>query len=116
VGGRTRRSLRRALELGDGWIPFGLSAPELSALLGDPRPVRGALDARDGFDVLLWPPSRPSIRWVTPKAAAATVRAYVELGATGLSLRFRHRSRAHYLEQLAAMAEVKPASVPELSR
>ena len=26
VGGRTRRSLRRAVELGDGWMPFGLTA------------------------------------------------------------------------------------------
>ena len=24
IGGRTRRSLRRAVELGDGWLPFGL--------------------------------------------------------------------------------------------
>jgi len=34
------------------------------------------------------------------------VREYAAMGATGLSLRFRHRSRAHYLEQLEAMAGV----------
>ena len=39
-------------------------------------------------------------------AGGHTVRAYGDIGATGLSLRFRHDSRAHYLEQLEAMVEV----------
>ena len=34
VGGRTPRSLRRAVELGDGWMPFGLSVTEISTMLG----------------------------------------------------------------------------------
>src|SRR5580704_7915760 len=33
VGGRTRRSLRRALTLADGWMPFGLTADELERML-----------------------------------------------------------------------------------
>ena len=33
VGGRTRRSLRRAIELGDGWTPFALSLEEAGEML-----------------------------------------------------------------------------------
>ncbi|AWH93445.1 TIGR03619 family F420-dependent LLM class oxidoreductase [Dietzia lutea] len=33
IGGRTRRSLRRALDHGDGWVPFGLTLPELESML-----------------------------------------------------------------------------------
>src|SRR5207245_425140 len=39
VGGRTARSLRRAVELGDGWAPFGLRTAELEEML---RRARGA--------------------------------------------------------------------------
>jgi hypothetical protein len=58
-----------------------------------------------GFDVML-APEQPLDPVGAPDAAAATVRLYAGIGATGLSLRFRHRSRAHYQEQLAAMAAV----------
>jgi probable F420-dependent oxidoreductase len=93
VGGRTRRSLRRALECGDGWIPFGLSLPDLRALL------------RADDDGLLAP--EPPLDPVDdPARAAAVVRDYRAVGATGLSVRFRHHSRPHYLEQLEAMAKV----------
>jgi probable F420-dependent oxidoreductase len=106
VGGRTRRSLRRALELGDGWIPFGLPHTDLRAMLEEDF-VAGELSRRSGgFDLILAP--EPALDpGGDPDGAAATVRSYAELGATGLSLRFRHRSRAHYVEQLAAMAEVE---------
>ncbi|HXQ44494.1 MAG TPA: TIGR03619 family F420-dependent LLM class oxidoreductase [Acidimicrobiales bacterium] len=105
VGGRTRRSLRRALELGDGWIPFGLPHDELRAMLAAAPVVSALADRQGAFDVILAP--EPALDPVgDPVAAAATVRAYAELGATGLSLRFRHRSRDHYMEQLAAMAQV----------
>ena len=33
IGGRTARSLRRAVELGDGWVPFGLTPTEVAAML-----------------------------------------------------------------------------------
>jgi probable F420-dependent oxidoreductase len=111
VGGRTRRSLRRALELGDGWIPFGLAHDELKAMLGA-APVAAEIarraDRAEGagpFELILAP--EPALDPVGhPGAASATLEAYAELGATGLSLRFRHRSRDHYMEQLAAMAQV----------
>ena len=105
MGGRTRRSLRRALELGDGWIPFGLSHAQLQAMLADMPAAGERAGAPGGFAVVLAP--EPALDPAgDPAGAAAIVASYAELGATGLSLRFRHRSRGHYMEQLAAMAQV----------
>ena len=105
VGGRTRRSLRRAIELGDGWIPFGLVLDDLRDVLG-PGPLADARAARGaGFDLVLAP--EPPLDPVgDPGHAGEVVRAYGALGATGLTLRFRHRSRDHYVEQLEAMVGV----------
>jgi len=109
VGGRTARSLRRALELGDGWIPFGLSRDDLRAMLEAPD-LRAARAARhDAFDVVLAP--EPPLDPVgDPGAAAAALRAYGAIGATGLSLRLWSHSRDHYVEQLAAMQELAAAN------
>ena len=102
VGGRTARSLRRALELGDGWIPFGLGRDELHALLETPALAAARRDRGQPFDVVL-APEPPLDPGADPGAAADTVRAYRAMGATGLALRLRSRSRDHYIEQLAAM-------------
>ncbi|MGH9018031.1 MAG: LLM class F420-dependent oxidoreductase, partial [Acidimicrobiales bacterium] len=97
VGGRTRRSLRRAAELGDGWIPFGLGRSDVAGMLG-------AAERRPAEIVLA--PDKPLDPAGDRDGATEVVRSYGALGATGLSLRFRHRSREHYVEQLAAMAAV----------
>lgn len=100
VGGRSTRSLRRALELGDGWAPFRLSLDELGPMLAARRDeivARGS-----GFDVVL-PPDPPLDPLDRPDEAGETVRRYREAGATKLNLRLRHRSLGHYLEQLEAM-------------
>jgi probable F420-dependent oxidoreductase len=110
IGGRTRRSLRRALALGDGWIPFGLSHAALAAMLGDDATATTLAGRAGAFDLILAP--EPVLDPAgDPQGTAATVRAYAGLGATGLSLRFRHRSRSHYLEQLAAMVQVTADTV-----
>ncbi len=41
-----------------------------------------------------------------PDQAAVALREVAAAGATIVNLNFRHRSRQHYLEQLAAMAEI----------
>jgi len=108
VGGLTARSLRRALELGDGWVPFGLAADQLAEMLGRPG-VAERVAARSGFEVVLAP--EPPLDPVgDPAGAALAVRRYADLGATALALRFRHRSRSHYLEQMAAMPAVLDAA------
>lgn len=105
VGGRTRRSLRRAVELGDGWVPFGLRLEKLTAMLGDDR-TRAMVEAREApLDIVLAPES-PLDPLGDPGTARKVLSDYQAIGATSVSLRFRHESRAHYLEQMAAVAEV----------
>ncbi|MCI0636196.1 MAG: TIGR03619 family F420-dependent LLM class oxidoreductase, partial [Actinobacteria bacterium] len=100
VGGRTRRSLRRALELADGWSPFKLKLDELRPLLDAHR---AAIDSKDGFD-LIFPSDPPLDPLRDPDETDAVVTASRDAGATGLALRFVHSSREQYLEQLAAFA------------
>jgi len=105
VGGRTRRSLRRAIELGDAWIPFGLKLDDLTPVLADPE-IKEAVAARDRSFGLIFPPDPPLDPAGAPEQSAEVVAGLAALGATGLSLRFLHHSRTHYIEQLEAMQKV----------
>lgn len=106
VGGRTRRSLRRAVELGDAWMPFGFKIDELTELLTRPG-VREDL-ARDAggrgrpLKVIL-APEPPIDPLGDPERTTEFLASYVAVGATGLSLRFVHHSPAHFCEQMAAL-------------
>jgi len=103
IGGRSRRSLRRALELADGWAPFRLGLDELRPMLDL---FRSEIDARgEGFD-LVFPPDPPLDPRDDPGEAESVVAAYRAAGATGLALRFAHTSRRHYEEQLEAFARL----------
>ncbi len=104
VGGRTRRSLRRALELGDAWMPFGFKLGELTDLLTDARVV-DMLASREGNRSLklILAPEPPIDPLGQPDRTAEFLTSYVSLGATGFSVRFDHHSAAHYCEQMAAL-------------
>jgi probable F420-dependent oxidoreductase len=102
VGGRTRRSLRRAVELADGWVPFGLALDEIDTMLREVAPP----DVRpDGFEVGVWP-----VRLLDPVAEQARVAELIAdhaaRGVTMLNVRLAHESVAHLLEQLEAMASL----------
>jgi probable F420-dependent oxidoreductase len=103
VGGRTGRSLRRALELGDGWCPFGLTLEELLPLL-DAR--RDEIEHRGADFEMVLAPEPPLDPAGEPGEATAVIERYREAGATMLNLRFRHTSLQHYLEQLEAMTNI----------
>jgi probable F420-dependent oxidoreductase len=94
IGGRTARSLRRAVELADGWTPFALSVDEIGRLIskhGAPR------------EVVLQPV--PPLDPVGDRDATLQVLdASRAAGATGLAVRFVHHSPTHYLEQLSGLA------------
>jgi probable F420-dependent oxidoreductase len=96
IGGRTRRSLRRALELADGWAPFGLSLGDFAGWL---EPV----DQPVGFEVVAQPPSL-----VDPSAEPSRVEdllgRWAAAGATVVDLHVVHHSLDHYVEQLEALA------------
>lgn len=102
IGGRSPRSLRRALAFGDGWDPFGLALDQLRDMLDR---ARQAPSWRAGLDVVL-SPERPLAldSDADLDAARATVAAYAEAGATAMNLRFVHHSLAHYLECLERFA------------
>ncbi len=108
VGGRSGRSLRRAVALGDGWAPFGLSVPQIGALLDAARATTAWTERARPLDVILQS-QRAFDPGGSPEATAAEVEALCSAGATGLALRFVHHSPDHYIEQLAAMVEVVAA-------
>lgn len=97
VGGRTRRSLRRAVELGDGWTPFGLTREELTKHLG-------SVDLPGEFAVVLSTPPLDPIG--APQQALDRIGRLADIGATDVSCVISARSAAHFGDQLVALAEL----------
>jgi probable F420-dependent oxidoreductase len=110
IGGRTVRSLRRAVELADGWVPFGIPRADLGEMIARARDT-DALAERAGragappFELVLQNehPFDPGAEPERVRDAAGRLR---DAGATILNVRFVHHSVEHYLEQLAAMQEL----------
>ena len=105
VGGRTARSLRRAVALGTGWVPFGLRPEELRAMLaGAERP--------DDFEVVL-SPGRPLDPEGDPDGVRRRLMVMVNAGATIVTCAVRAESVGHHCDQLAALRglahEIGPA-------
>jgi probable F420-dependent oxidoreductase len=96
IGGRTRRSLRRAVELADGWMPFGLTVDQL-------RDMIASVEVPAGFDLALTPD-----RAFDPEGSADRVQDAIgqmaEVGTTVVNARIVGHSLEHYLEQLEALA------------
>jgi probable F420-dependent oxidoreductase len=100
VGGRTFRSLQRAVALGDGWAPFGLRTAELGDMLS-------RVELPPGFEVMLQA-EHPLDPVADPDRVAQQLQRFADIGATGVNTRFVHHSRAHLLEQMAALVAVTP--------
>lgn len=98
VGGRTARSLRRAVRLADGWMPFGLSVSELSAMLA-------GVDVPPGFEVVL-PTGRAVDPMADPRGTATRLARLRDAGATAVTCAVAADSSAHYAEQLAALRDI----------
>ncbi len=105
VGGRSARSLRRAVELGDGWSPFGLAPTEIGSLVAAAR-TTDAWEARAHPLDLVLQSRRAFDPEGDPDATRTEVDALVDAGATALALRLVHRSPEHYIDQMAAMSEL----------
>ena len=102
VGGRTARSLRRAVELGDGWAPFGLRTAELDEILTRARDTDAWAERETPVDVVLQN-DRPWDPTAEPDRVADQVGRMRSIGATGLAVRLVHHSVDHYCEQLEAL-------------
>lgn len=97
VGGRTMRSLRRAVELGDGWVPFGLGRREIRTMLD-------SADLPGHFDVNLG--TGPIDPGGAPDSTRERIGQMVDAGATIVSVTVRAGSAEHYVEQLEALADI----------
>jgi probable F420-dependent oxidoreductase len=98
IGGRTLRSLRRAVRFAEGWAPFGISVEQMTEMLG--RVERPA-----GFEVVYGPQVTEDPAG-DPEGTAAALAEVHGLGVTIAGLRLVHHSLGHYLEQLEALQEV----------
>ncbi len=98
VGGRSRRSLRRAAELGDGWMPFGLELDEIGRMLAD-------ADRPAGFEAVISPP-RAFDPGGHPDRAVEVLAELADRGATIVNARIVGQSVGHYLDQLTGLAEL----------
>jgi alkanesulfonate monooxygenase SsuD/methylene tetrahydromethanopterin reductase-like flavin-dependent oxidoreductase (luciferase family) len=103
VGGRTVRSLRRAVTLAGGWAPFGISSATAAGWLE-------RFDLPEGFEVVLQP-GRPLDPGAEPEKTAERLAALSDDGATIVSAQVVHHSLAHLLEQLGALTEVRDGLV-----
>lgn len=102
VGGRTARSLRRAVELADGWAPFGLRTAELGDALNRARDTEAWAGRATPLDVIVQN-EHPLDPLEEPERVSEQLDRYRAIGATALAARFVHHSVDHYLEQLAAL-------------
>jgi alkanesulfonate monooxygenase SsuD/methylene tetrahydromethanopterin reductase-like flavin-dependent oxidoreductase (luciferase family) len=96
IGGYTPRSLRRARERGDGWMPFGLRHDRLAEMLE-------AADLPEGFEVVLGA-GRPLDPIGEPDRTRRAVERTRAAGATIVNAHVAADSVDHYVEQLEALA------------
>ena len=103
IGGRSARSLRRAVELGDGWMPFGLDYEAMATFLAKARELPSWQERTRALEIVLRPPGL-----LDPigdsDATAAHLRQVYAVGGTKADLHILSTSAAHFVEQLEALA------------
>jgi len=109
VGGRTARSLRRAIELGDGWAPFGLTVEEMAAMLARARETEAWAARSTPIEIALQPGPLDPVG--DPEGTRTRITQLEAIGATLVEARFRHRSPEHFVEQMHALRELVASSL-----
>jgi len=102
IGGKTARSLRRAVELADGWVPFSLTPEQIKDMLAKAQRT-DAWAARENDLEIVLPPARALDPLGDPDSARRALVDLADVGTTIANLTFRTQSPQHYCEQLAAM-------------
>ena len=97
VGGRSIHSLRRAVLLADGWMPFGLRADVVAEMLGH-------VTVPPSFDIIL--PAGPMDPDNDPDGARRQLEIVAAAGATAVTCSVTATSVEHYCDQLALLAEI----------
>jgi probable F420-dependent oxidoreductase len=99
IGGHTPRSLRRARDHGDGWVPFGLPHDRLAAMLAD-------TDLPEGFEIVLGA-GRPVDPIGEPDRTRRALERTRTAGATVVNVHVTSTSPDHYVGQLEALATLE---------
>ncbi len=102
IGGQAERSLRRAMELADGWAPFGVRPDDAASLLA-------TVALPDGFDVVL--PVGPLDPVGAPGVTSRRIGRAQQAGATRIAASVHSTSPEHYVEQLHALAALPETAV-----
>jgi len=98
IGGRTKRSLRRAVTLADGWCPFNVSIATAAEWLQ-------AWELPEDFEVVLM--AEQLLDPVgNPGPTEESLQVMAAAGTTTVSAVFLAHSLEHYLEQLHALAQM----------
>jgi len=107
IGGKTPRSLRRAVELADGWSPFGLTLEEMADMLARARDTEAWADRATPIAVGLQPGAFDPIG--DPARTLDRIAEMERMGATVVEARVVNQSVDHCIEQLAALRELVPS-------
>ena len=95
-------SLRRAVELGDAWVPFIIGPDEVRTMLERVRGSAAWAERTTPLDVARWP--EPVLDpMVEPDRVIEQAHEHLAAGATILNYRFPSRSVAHNREQMEAL-------------
>jgi len=97
VGGTSKRSLRRAVELADAWSPVFLSNDQVAAMLS-------TVELPPGFDIVLQTGFIDPLK--DPDGARKAIDGLQALGATQIGLKVAHTSLRHYLDQIEAFHDL----------
>jgi probable F420-dependent oxidoreductase len=105
LGGRSERSLRRALLFGEGWIPFGVAATRLAEFLERAFRSPAALARLDrqapALEIVVQPERPVDLRGrESIRGYREMLEGYTEIGVTGFKLRFRADTLKEFLTQL----------------
>jgi probable F420-dependent oxidoreductase len=105
VGGRSERSLRRAVELGDGWAPQGARHDALADMISRVKDSEAFGARAAALDLVM--ATSPKLDPVADAGRLAeSIGELASLGATVINVRTAHRSLQHCLEQFEAYAGV----------
>jgi hypothetical protein len=106
--------VRRAVELGDGWVPFEVTLDELCDQMAYARALPAFDRKAATFDVVVPAPFELTPNAIdgertaftgSPEQVIEDVEAYRAAGVTGLTAGFRSQSLTEQLEKMAHFAE-----------
>lgn len=103
IGGRSALSLRRAVELGDAWMPFGLTTEQMAAMIARARETPAWNERKSLLEMVLPAKVDPL---GAPQQTVDTLGGLFDAGATKMTLSFKSTSVGNYIEQLEALASL----------